>query len=464
MSASPRDRDRASIGPFSDLQALESCKMALRLLVLATLMVTSVGCVADRGDPGIGAEGTVRRPNILIYLVDTLRADRLGCYGYERPTSPNLDAFAQEATLFETAIGQSSWTRASVASMFTGVWPPTHGATGWKHQLPEEFDTLVESLDTAGYQTAAFVGNPQITVQYGFGQGFDRFAREIKRPSAEYNQMAAEWLDSLSGEDPWFIYIHTMDPHAPYRPDEPYLSAFAPNDDAMPTWKPRWKWPLEVLPFFSDRYDGEIAQNDASFGELLGILRERGLYEDALIVFTSDHGEEFKEHGRWRHGENLHAETLNVPLIIRFPSQSTGKRVSAAVQHIDLMPTILAYVELETPDVVQGRSLLGRRHLKGQIYSHLFLSGFPLYHSLVEGDWKLIRRIDEDGTETLQLYNWVQDPGETNDLAAEESARVASLAELLEEKLAREGESPAAEEIPLSEELEEELQALGYLQ
>ena len=431
------------------------------IVLLSALSLFLTGCRVEPEDPVIGEERAVSRPNILIYLVDTLRADRLGCYGYSRPTSPNIDAFAAEATLFENAIGQSSWTRASMASLFTGVWPPTHGATGWKHPLPEEFDTLVESLDASGYQTAAFVGNPQLTMRYGFGQGFDKFAREIKRPSADYNDMVAEWLDGLTDDEPWFIYVHTMDPHAPYRPSEPYLSEFAPNDDQMPSWKPRWKWPSEVLPFFSDRYDGEIAQNDSSFGALLGILQERGLYEDALVVFTSDHGEEFKEHGKWRYGENLHAETLNVPLIVRLPRQFSGRRVLPAVQHIDLMPTILDYVGLEIPDRVQGRSLVGRSELAGEIYSHLFLSGFPLYHSVVVDKWKLIRRVDEDGSQTVQLFDWQKNPGETLDLSAQQLERTASLLALLEAKLADDQEAQTGEEIPLTEELQEELEALG---
>ena len=432
--------------------------------VFILLAVTVLACGDGDRDLGDAIGGASRRPNIVIYLVDTLRQDRLGCYGYSRPTSPQIDAFAAEATVFENAIGQSSWTRASMASLFTGVWPPTHGATGWKHKLPEEFETLVESLDESGYQTAAFVGNPQVTLAYGFGQGFDHFVRKVKRPSGEYNQMAAEWLDGLSVDDPWMIYIHTMDPHAPYQPSQPFRSQFAPNDHQIPSWEPRWRWPLEALPFLSDRYDGEVARNDESFGHLLEILQERDLYDDALIVFTSDHGEEFREHGRWRHGENLHAETLNIPLIIKFPGQTKGKRVKEEVQHIDLLPTILDYLGLETPEIVQGRSMLGRSDRQGQIYSHLFLSGFPLYHSVVDGKWKLIRRIDKDGTTTLQLFDRVHDPAETTNLAAELPARVASLLQLLDAKLAAEGEAEADEEIPLTEELQKELEALGYLQ
>lgn len=196
----------------------------------------------------------------------------------------------------------------------------------------------------------------------------------------------------------------------------------------------------------------------------MGILQERGLYDDAMIVFTSDHGEEFKEHGRWRHGENLHAETLNIPLIVRFPGQSEARRVVPVVQHIDLMPTILDYLGLEIPAAVQGRSLMGRARIEGEIYSHLFLSGYPLFHSVVDGEWKLIRRIDEDGSQTYQLFHWVDDPGETRDLATEQVERTAVLSDILEAKLAAEAEGEVAAEVPLTEELQEEFEALGYLQ
>ena len=431
--------------------------------VLISLAAASLGCGAKQ-EVGGAAEERVARPNILIYLVDTLRPDRVGCYGYSRPTSPNLDAFAQEATLFENAVGQSSWTRASMASVFTGVWPPTHGTTGWKHKLPWEFETLTEKLGEAGYQTAAFVGNPQITAKYGFSQGFDQYVKKIKKPSAEYNQLATEWLDGLTSDEPWFIYIHTMDPHAPYRPPEPFRAQFAPNDAQRPHWKPHWKWPLEVLPFYSDRYDGEVAHNDAGFGGLLQSLKERGLYEEALVVFTSDHGEEFQEHGKWRHGENLHAQTLNVPLIIRFPGQSRGQRIEPPVQHIDLMPTLLDYLNLEIPAAVQGRSLIGSPEYQGEIYSHLFLGGSPLYHSVVEGDWKLIRRVDRDGSMSYQIFNWVEDPEESHDLAPVQKKRVASLTSLLEAKLLAEEEAVSADEVPLTEELKKELEAIGYFQ
>ncbi len=306
--------------------------------------------------PPVG-EAIPRRANVLIYLVDTLRSDRLGILGYPRPITPNIDRFAESSSLFLNAIGQSSWTKASVGSIFTGLWPPAHGAIGWKHKLSSEIETLAERLQADGYRTAAFVTNPNVVRTFGFTQGFDEYTRKLKRPSDEVNQMVFDWFEGRKDDDPFLLYVHTMDPHAPYAPREPFKSKFAPTADEIPQWQPRWRWPMEALPYLSDLYDAEIAFNDASFGQLLGFLEERGLYDDTLIVFVSDHGEEFKEHGRWRHGANLHAETLNFPLIVKFPDQQVGTRVETAVQHIDLLPTILASVGLEIPEALEGRDL-----------------------------------------------------------------------------------------------------------
>ena len=411
-----------------------------------------------------------RRANVLIYLVDTLRSDRLGILGYPRPITPNIDRFAKSSSLFLNAIGQSSWTKASVGSIFTGLWPPAHGAIGWKHKLSSEIETLAERLQANGYRTAAFVTNPHVVRTFGFTQGFDEYTRKLKRPSDEVNQMVFDWFEGRKDEDPFLLYVHTMDPHAPYAPREPFKSKFAPTADEIPQWQPRWRWPMEALPYLSDLYDAEIAFNDASFGQLLGFLEERGLYDDTLIVFVSDHGEEFKEHGRWRHGANLHAETLNFPLIVKFPDQQDGARVETAVQHIDLLPTILASVGLEIPEALEGRDLASiamadlvpAETVSSGIYSHLRLGSGPLNHSLVKGQWKLIRKLRDEGWET-SLFDWRQDPAETQDLVSERPLLAAVLSAMIDDKVASLEES-AAEEVVLSEELEEDLKALGYLE
>ncbi|MEJ2085344.1 MAG: sulfatase [Acidobacteriota bacterium] len=410
------------------------------------------------------------RPNVLVYLIDTLRSDRLGCYGYSRDVSPNIDAFATEATLFEQVVSQSSWTKASVASMFTGVWPPAHGATGWKHILPEGFDTLAEILSAAGYQTVAFSGNPNVVEAYGMGQGFDEFHRELKRTSEDFNRMAFEWFDRRDPERPFFLYLHTMDPHAPYEPPEPYRERLAPDADRMPGWQPSWKWPLEALPFLSNLYDAEVAFNDASFGALLDELRERDLYRNTLIVLVSDHGEEFKEHGRWRHGATLYAESLEVPMIVRLPGQSEGSRVATPVQQVDLMPTVLGALGLEVPEVVQGRNLLaaaaetgGEAREMPRIFSHLKLGKSPLFYSLMDGNWKLIRTESEDGVR-VELFNWREDPGETQNLAEDYPVRAAWMLQTIQERLAASEPPTTREDETVDPELEESLEALGYLE
>jgi arylsulfatase A-like enzyme len=406
----------------------------------------------------------------LIYLIDTLRSDRLGSYGNQRDLSPNIDEFALQAILFEHVVSQSSWTKASVASIFTGMWPPTHGAIGWKHMLPEELPTLAEVLEQAGYQTAAFSGNPNVVTEYGMAQGFQDFYRRLKRTSEQFNQMTFEWLDQRDLERPFLLYVHTMDPHAPYQPPEPFRGRLAPDSDQMPQWQPSWKWPVEALPYLSNLYDAEIAFNDASFGRMLEELRARDLFENTLIVLISDHGEEFKEHGRWRHGGSLYSESLEVPMIVRFPGQSEGRRVAVPVQQIDVMPTILDALGLDIPDTVQGRSLLrledasfdGHSSPSPRIYSHLKLGKSPLFYSVIDGDWKLIRTENQEVVK-VELFNWRVDPGEVENLVESHPVRAAWMEQTIEQKLAVSVLPPSTEDAVVDPEIEESLKALGYL-
>ena len=411
------------------------------------------------------------QPNVLIYLIDTLRRDRLGIYGNQRDISPNIDEFAAQAIVFEHVVSQSSWTKASVASIFTGMWPPAHGATGWKHVLAAELPTLAEALGGAGYQTVAFSGNPNIVKAYGMDQGFQDFYRPLKRPSDKLNLMVFEWLDQRALDRPFFLYVHTMDPHAPYQPPEPFRKRFAPDADQMPRWQPSWKWPIEALPFLSSLYDAEIAFNDASFGALTEELRQRGLFDNTLIVLISDHGEEFKEHGRWRHGATLYSESLEVPMIAKLPGQSKGRRVTSPVQQIDVMPTILDALNIATPDSVEGQSLLrveGRSETMDgatppRIFSHLKLGNSPLIHSLIDNDWKLVRTQSEWGVK-IELFNWKVDRDEVENLAELNPIRAAWMEQTIDRKLAMTDLPPPSEDAVVDPEIEEALEALGYLE
>jgi arylsulfatase A-like enzyme len=441
-----------------------------QLLLRRPVLTAPASAEAREPAPVRAADRQPRRPDVVVYLVDTLRPDRLGCYGYERPISPNIDAFAAGADLHLNAIGQSSWTKASCGSIFTGVWPPGHGALSWKSRLDPTLATLPQLLQAGGYRTGAYVANPWIVEQWGFAAGFDDFLKR-KLPSAGMNELVFGWLDTLDDERPFFLYVHTMDPHAPYRPPSPYRERFAPTADQMPSWQPRWKWPEEAKPFLSDLYDGEIAANDASFGALITELERRGRFEDAMIVFLSDHGEGFKEHGRWRHGSTLFGEMLNVPLIIKYPGQTEGRRIERPVQHVDLLPTILETVALPIPEQVEGRSVGVARgdgdERRQPIYSHLDLDRYRL-HSVVDGDWKLIQgRILRKGKPTRYvraLFNWRRDPGELTNQWSARPILVEVLQHHLIHKLRTTREAASGQEVEIDPQLERELKALGYMQ
>jgi len=401
----------------------------------------------------------VDHPNVIIYLIDTLRRDRLGCYGYDRPVSPQIDAFAAEATLYTNSHGQSSWTKPSVASVFTGVWPPRHGAIGWSHHLGQGFETLAERLQAVGYSTAGFVTNLNASKKFGLDQGFETSWYKRKVVATRVNSAVFSWLDDFDHSSPFFLYVHTMEPHAGYNPQQPFRDQFAPAADQMKPWKPRWKWPIENAPIFSDLYDGEVAQNDAAFGVLMDRLRELDLYDDTLMIFLSDHGEEFREHGGWRHNRVLHAETLDTPLIIKFPGQSEGKRSDAPATHVDILPTVLDVTGLPPFAEAEGQSLV--RPGPRPIFSHLELGKFPIQHSVIDGDWKLIRAPEK--RVKLLLFDIASDPGETRNLVSDLPVRTAAMEALIDGHIAETGRVEAEEE-ELSEETERELRALGYLQ
>lgn len=414
--------------------------------------------------PSLVAERQPTHPNVLIYLIDTLRRDRLGAYGYDRETSPEIDDFASTATLYTQAIAQSSWTKPSVASLLTGLWPTSHGATGWRHRLPEDAETLAEALKAEGYHTAAIVGNPNVVEAYGFDQGFDDFSRRLRHQSDQHHKLVLDWFEQYDSTQPFLLYVHTTDPHVPYKPREPYRERFAPDYHERPKSPVKWKWPIEALPFFSDAYDAEIAFNDQSFGRLIDYLRTQGLFDDTMIVLVSDHGEEFKEHNRWRHGSNLHRESLDVPLIVKYPRQSEGTVVQTKVQHVDILPTVLDWIGRQPAAGVHGNSLLAlsASERSEPIVSHIDLRLDPQY-SLVLGNWKLMRTHGVDGM-TYQLFEIGGDPEELHDLSEDLPIRVAAMNAQLDLLLSDAG-TPLAESEPaeVDQEMEDALRALGYL-
>jgi arylsulfatase A-like enzyme len=312
------------------------------------------------GTPTITAADDASRPLVIVYLVDTLRADHLPLYGYSRDTAPELSRFAKDAVVFDQAIASSSWTKPSVASLFTSLLPRDHGCVQFYTPLDPVLETLAETMRDHGYATGAVVVNQLVLARnMHFDQGFSYFAAPpAPQRAGEVVDAALDFLDARKGQ-PTFLYLHTMDAHTPYLPPPPFDRQFGPRPaPGRAAAEPSdYRVPRD-LDRIVGQYDGAVAYGDQQFGRLLRGLRERGLYERALVVFLADHGEEFLDHGGWVHGHTLYDELVRVPLVVKYPGRrDAGRRVRSQVQLLDVMPTILKSQGLKLPTAIMGRAL-----------------------------------------------------------------------------------------------------------
>lgn len=452
--------------------------------------------VAPAPPPPPAAVG--ERPNLIIYLVDTLRADHLGCYGYARPTSPRIDRFAADAVLFENGRAQSSWTKPAVAAVLTGLYPVAHGAELRAERIHESVETLAERLQAAGYETALFTTNGNVSARFGFDQGWDSFRFMTRREgrkrkhyaAAEMNGEIFAWLAERERRHPTrplFLFVHTLDPHDPYRPREEFRRRLAPavdveaaccrrsNELAALTGAAAVKQAADAMAL----YDAEIAQNDAAFGDFLDELERRGLAATSAVLLTADHGEEFLDHGGWKHGFTLYEEMLHIPFVLRLPAgRGAGRTIATAVDQVDIAPTLLALAGAGAGPELPGRDL---RALVDEAaagsergpalptrvsFAWLARPGARTV-SAAAGAWKLVR---QNGPGLLQeprraLFDLGADPREQRNLydpARRPPARVRWFEGALGAALARHGGSLAAEEVEIDPELEKSLRALGY--
>ncbi|MCZ6598713.1 MAG: sulfatase [Planctomycetota bacterium] len=347
----------------------------IELLALALLS----GC-ADEGAP----DG----PNLILISIDTLRADRLGCYGYERDTSPAIDALAERGVLFRTAIAESSWTLPSHVTMLSGLYPSTHGVERPERRPGSGTRLLAERLRDAGWTTFAITDGGWLSPAFGFARGFLDYRAELAGTEAHVNELIQRIEPLLGGERPFFAFLHTYDVHCPYDPPEPYASLFRSEERAEIETAGRCGNPhfnamdLDAgeARFLSDRYDGSIRRVDDALRGLFDLLEERGALEDTVVVLTSDHGEEFLEHGRIGHERTLEREVLFVPLIVVAPG--LGPRVEThPVGLVDIVPTVLELLGLPAAADVEGQSLV--RLARGEAADGEYL---PYRYS--ELDWK----------------------------------------------------------------------------
>ncbi|HVF59202.1 MAG TPA: sulfatase, partial [Thermoanaerobaculia bacterium] len=432
------------------------------------------------------------RPDLVVYLIDALRADRLGAYGGRGGLTPRIDAFATAALLCERAVAQAPWTRPAVATVFTGLGPLHHGVTTLADRLPAAAVTLAERLRAAGYRTAAFSTNAHLGEATGLAQGFDLFAELPHQTGAEeVGRRALAWLDAQPPGAPVFVYLHILEPHAPYTPPANLRARFAPGV------RPRAGTRAGVEAAYAARgaerarrvadlerlYDAEVAAADRAFGALLDALAARRRLDGALVALLTDHGEAFDERGALGHAHDLHAETLRIPLIVKLPRQREGKRLTVLAQQLDVAPTLLAAAGLGPAPELPGADLarladhlarladdLARLAAAGDAapwrerlaFSHLSYEGRRSI-AVTAGGWKLIQPLPAAAGRRPRLYDLEADPGERRDLADANPVRRAWLAALARGELlaARGGLRP--ERAAMDEEARRALAALGYL-
>ncbi len=430
------------------------------------------------------------RPNFVIYLIDTLRADHLGCYGYPRPTSPEIDRFAGESVRVVDSRAQSSWTKPGVASVLTGLFPSQHGAELRAERIPERVELLSERLAAAGYQTALFTTNANITQRFGFDQGWEEFHYLARKrgggkwqhySSSEIHREVVGWLERRDPARPFFLFVHTLDPHDPYRPAEAFRVKLAPEVDVESACCARSNV-LSALDPEAARirardaallYDAEIAENDAAFGALLAELERRGLGAATAVLLTSDHGEEFYDHGGWKHGFTLYEEQLRVPFVLRLPGRAhAGRVVPGPVDQIDVVPTLLELAGLAAATELPGRSLLAALDAAPAAgaprpsFARLERPGLELVAAAARG-FKLIRARGEftppAGRPPVELYDLARDAGERLDLARQPTLHRPFLESLLRLHERALGPAAAPETAPIDADTDRTLRALGYI-
>ncbi len=441
----------------------------------------------------LGCSGS-ERPSILLITLDTTRADRLSCYGYEKSTSPNLDRLAADGVRFTNAYAVSSWTLPTHASLFTGKFPSAHGAKydpegplslvqeggikgnpAWEayraRPLAENEVTLAEILREHGYATGAVVAGPWLKRVFTLDKGFEHYddsnyvdhgmgvGQLNGRLAEDVTRAAIEFVDAHEGQ-PFFLFLNYYDPHSPYVPPEPHRSRF-------------WPHPIPMQPSTECKnalYDAEIQYMDVHVGALVEHLKARGVYEDLWIIVTADHGELMGEEGLWGHGDSLSEPEIKIPLLVKEPGPARPRRTDDAfVQQIDVLPTLLQRLGIAPPPNIQGSSI-------GSTSAHPIVAEVnPLpFMTAAKTDWRqrgdwqtLVHRNHKFLNNSLgndALYDLAADPRELENRVALDPERAREMGQALERYLKSLPEPGAVGPVgEVDEELLQELRGLGYI-
>lgn len=453
--------------------------------------------------PAATSPSNAKRPHVIVLVIDTLRADHLGFMGYARKTSPTLDEWAARSVVFDRAHAPAPWTVPSIASMFTGVHPSVHHVFDYKGRyispgqaamgdvLPDEAETLAEAFRAAGYQTAAFISNPYLGGDTGFGQGFGTYNVVVSKshyvPAVTIFDHATRWMDNRDAVKPIFLYLHLMDVHQPYNAPRAFSDPFVNEVKAMPQ-----RTAIPSLPdgpghlgrvtrnttlvnpelrvcaeYWIARYDAGIAHMDQQLKQLQALLERHEIWNDTILLVTADHGESLNDHGGWDHGYSPYEHELHVPLLVHCPARWAARRVPATVSLTDVKPTLLELAGVSSKEWMQGHSFAGllRGEAGGERFS--FSEGVKQAATLrvaVAGDRKVIR--DAKSGQAV-WFDLAKDPHERQPRSLPcDDATATALDRWLAAELKSNEENAKRypnRQTPVSKSTVERLKSLGYL-
>lgn len=420
--------------------------------------------------------------HVVVLMLDTTRADHLSAYGYGRQTTPTIDAFARENIRFAYAVTAAPWTPPSVASMFTGVYPATHGwmppnlrgdAKKMAVKLDPQLETLAERFKAAGYTTIGVSPNPWITGEFGYNQGFDTFYVKERMLAEEVVRAGEKFISSaLESNQPFFAYLHFLDPHDPYQPPGEFKDTF---QGVPPGERVYGAAEAQMI----NLYDGELRYLDAQLERFFSFLKQRGIYDDISIILVADHGEQFRERGEQGHGYQLFNEELHVPLIVKSPKSAGAAVIEVTASTVDVFKTALAAADISAPQDGPGVSLFdqaaleARRGVLSEIDRHRSQRAYTTSDGvkvIVESAAAADATSDAGGDveQFRGLFNWRTDYLETAASAgAADPELVATLRAELKEQRTRaaqgrvQGEAATGE---IKDSTIEQLKTLGYLQ
>ena len=465
--------------------------IALLTMICCTLSVAD-STRAEQGAPGVG-----QRPSLMLIVVDTWRRDYAGCYGFAGAISPNIDGFAAQALRFENCYAPSSFTKPSVASLITGVSPLRHGLTQFTDADQDRLGgagsealaagalTLAERLQLAGYRCAGFSENQWLSPELGFAQGYDHYETiDIRAQGSSAFDRGLAWLKDRADKRPFFLMLHLMDVHGPYKWTAGDLEALRGSASLGPSMAmneaqqkafPKYLSEQQESAAHDDlndvrswrvRYAGGVRGFDRKFGRFLAALKGSGLFDDSAIVVTADHGEALGEHNGWNHGFSHYYHQVRIPLLLKLPEgQQCRADLSEPVSLVDLYPSLLGLAGISAaPGDIDGRDLCGRGPQAGNGNRPIVIVGTkpkPGLLSIVAPPYKLIWDYPAG---VSNLFRIDTDSNDTNDLAAVNPAVVKTLKDQLTAFVSAAGAKPSLRELrPASGREHEALRSLGYL-